>query len=223
MSYDDANSSSSMAGKLTREPSQNDPLKMQQFAAHQTPIMYNQPTIRASSQSTAQVSTRSDYNSLPPPPPPEKKLPLLTSSVDETAEMMMHTFISKCKKFPMDTNAVPANALIQTFALSSAWKQVVDLSSKVNDTKTSSAISVTTRLRLEGLYRLKMFDDLSSEAGNVLVAERARFVVMQKDSEAYIQCSNTMYALRLLLAEVKAMTGIYMYVLYMYIYIYEYK
>eukprot|EP00596_Hydrurales_sp_CCMP1899_P005610 CAMPEP_0119036770 /NCGR_PEP_ID=MMETSP1177-20130426/4707_1 /TAXON_ID=2985 /ORGANISM="Ochromonas sp, Strain CCMP1899" /LENGTH=415 /DNA_ID=CAMNT_0006997107 /DNA_START=66 /DNA_END=1310 /DNA_ORIENTATION=- len=208
MSYDDASSSSSMAGKLTRQPSENDPLKMQQFAAHRIPLM--QPAIR--SVSTTQVSARADYNSLPPPPPaPEKKLPLLTSSVDESAEMMMHTFISKCKKFPLDINAVPKNALVQTFALSSAWRQVADLSSKVDDTKTqtSSAISVTTRLRLEGLYRLKMFDDLSIEAGNVLATERARFALMgmQTHSEAYVQCSNTMYALRLLLAEVKAMTG----------------
>ena len=82
----------------------------------------------------------------------------------------------------------------------------MELSSRVIDSNTSSSISIASKLRLEGLFRLKMFDDLSFEAGNILAAERIKLVLLSTDGER-IQNQNRVYAMQLLLAEVKAMTG----------------
>ena len=82
----------------------------------------------------------------------------------------------------------------------------MELSSRVIDSNTSSSISIASKLRLEGLFRLKMFDDLSFEAGNILAAERIKLLLLSTDGER-IQNQNRVYAMQLLLAEVKAMTG----------------
>ena len=102
---------------------------------------------------------------------------------------------------------MPANLNgLQILARSSAWRHVIELSDRVIEANEATTISVATRLRLEGLFRLKMFDDLSHEAGQILAAERLKRLQHQP-AEDLIQNMNKIYAMQLLLAEVKAMTG----------------
>ena len=102
---------------------------------------------------------------------------------------------------------MPANLNgLQILARSSAWRHVIELSDRVIEANEATTISVATRLRLEGLFRLKMFDDLSHEAGQILAAERLKRPQHQP-AEDLIQNMNKIYAMQLLLAEVKAMTG----------------
>ena len=110
-------------------------------------------------------------------------------------------------KLPVNPSAVPADLNgLQTLARSSAWKHVVDLASKLNDSSNEATISLPTKLRLEGLFRLKMFDDLAFETVNILSAERMK-LLRHNDGVEALRNSNNIYAMQLLLSEVKAMTG----------------
>jgi hypothetical protein len=107
----------------------------------------------------------------------------------------------------VNPSAVPADLNgLQTLARSSAWKHVVGLASKINDSSKAITINLPTKLRLEGLFRLKMFDDLAFETTNLLSSERMKLLRNTDGAEA-IKSSNNIYAMQLLLSEVKAMTG----------------
>lgn len=125
------------------------------------------------------------------------------------------------RKFPLDPGSVPATvAGLEILAKSSAWRHVIELSNKITDINNSSTnndesiISIKTRLRLEGLFRLKMFDELSYEVGSILTAERARLKEKKERlqnqtsvKENEVPNNNTVYAMELLLVEVAVMTG----------------
>ena len=108
---------------------------------------------------------------------------------------------------PLDPSTVPATLDgLQVLARSHAWRHVVELSSRVADSRADCPISLGTKLRLEGLFRLKMFDDLSFEATNLLSALRTR-ILRDVDSDEAVRSSNNINAMRLLISEVKTMTG----------------
>lgn len=108
---------------------------------------------------------------------------------------------------PLDPSTVPATLDgLQVLARSHAWRHVVELSSRVADSRADCPISLGTKLRLEGLFRLKMFDDLSFEATNLLSALRTRSL-RDVDSDEAVRSSNNINAMRLLISEVKTMTG----------------
>jgi hypothetical protein len=108
---------------------------------------------------------------------------------------------------PLDPSTVPATLDgLQVLARSHAWRHVVELSSRVADSRAVCPVSLGTKLRLEGLFRLKMFDDLSFEATNLLSAERNR-ILRDVDSEETTRSSNNINTMRLLISEVKTMTG----------------
>lgn len=108
---------------------------------------------------------------------------------------------------PLDPSAIPATLDgLQVLARSHAWRHVVELSSRVNDSRATCQLSLGTKLRLEGLFRLKMFDDLSFEATNLLSAERAK-ILLDGDLDEAMRSSNNINAMRLLISEVKTMTG----------------
>lgn len=108
---------------------------------------------------------------------------------------------------PLDPSTVPATLDgLQVLARSHAWRHVVELSSRVADSRADCPISLGTKLRLEGLFRLKMFDDLSFEATNLLSAEKTRNL-RDFDFDELIRSNNDMNGMRLLISEVKAMTG----------------
>lgn len=108
---------------------------------------------------------------------------------------------------PLDPSTVPATLDgLQVLARSHAWRHVVELSSRVADSRADCPFSLGTKLRLEGLFRLKMFDDLSFEATNLLSALRTR-ILRDVDSDEAVRSSNNINAMRLLISEVKTMTG----------------
>ena len=111
------------------------------------------------------------------------------------------------RKFPLDPSAVPVNLNgLQILARSFAWKHVIELSNRVSDSNAESEISLATKLRLEGLFRLKMFDDLSSETSMLLSSLKNR-LMLETDIVESLQTRNSVYAMQLLLSETKAMTG----------------
>lgn len=111
------------------------------------------------------------------------------------------------RKAPLDLSSVPADINgLQILARSHAWRHLIELSSKVISGSTGSTAIAATRLRIEGLFRLKMFDELTFEAGNTLSAEKTK-LLRNLTPEEMIQNKNKVYAMQLLLAEIKAMTG----------------
>eukprot|EP01041_Mallomonas_annulata_P001936 gene1936-3756_t len=80
---------------------------------------------------------------------------------------------------PMNTDVVPQNIYgLSILAKSCMWKDVVELSSKLlreDPTSTSTTeyngISVFLKLRWEGLFHMKMFDELSSELSRIQTLE----------------------------------------------------
>lgn len=93
----------------------------------------------------------------------------------------------------------PDHAGLVALAEVHAWQGVVNLSSKLlfdNDIKDCN--DKVWHLRFEGLFRMKMYDELSVEAGNLLSREES------KSSGAN---HNMIASMKLLLYEVKVMTG----------------
>lgn len=167
-----------------------------------------------------------------------------TSSVPTEAEsldVMTASFLSRCRTLPLDPREVSEKeAGLLVFARASAWAHVVDLSENLLKGVDSdgSDFTLTLRLRLQGLYKLKMFDVLSNEASKILTSEEKIYYTKMKDlgrsdninssSSSSIVGSkgvgtsagaddasvggtssseDIIFSMRLLLADIKAMTG----------------
>lgn len=67
---------------------------------------------------------------------------------------------------------------VQLFARAHAWEHVVNASSKLitpdQPGHGGGVMSLVMKLRLEGLFKMKMFDELLFEASKILSAEEAR-------------------------------------------------
>jgi len=94
---------------------------------------------------------------------------------------------------------------LKTFAQASAWRYVVDLSEELLSASTTTSpvgqdgLSFVVRMRLEGLFRMKMFDELILEATKILQLERQS---LEKNGGLDVTT-----ALQLLLVEVLSLTG----------------
>ena len=108
----------------------------------------------------------------PPPPPAD-----LVTSIFGTVEDLTSIFQSDCSRQPLDPKGVSKNlGGMILLAKANMWRAVLETSSmfpfdpsnlknkQAVDPDTMSALS----LRFEALFRLKMFDELSSEAGKVI-------------------------------------------------------
>ena len=124
------------------------------------------------------------------------------SAASMSADNMLASFEGKCRISPINPSEVPDNYLgLQNLARCSAWKYVIE---RCSGSTTSQDYSAKL-IRLEALFRLKMFDDLSFEANNMLAHEKQRSNLPGQTNE--ITQSSLVISLQLLLAEVKAMTG----------------
>jgi len=113
-------------------------------------------------------------------------------------DVYLTAFLSQCRAPPLDLNHVTADvAGLTLLAQHSAWKHVVEVSARMLTTPTADPAFVM-RLRLEGLFRVKMFDELTVLATDILAAEEAKGPAADRGS---------VYGMRLLLAEIKTMTG----------------
>lgn len=94
-----------------------------------------------------------------------------------------------------------------TLAESSSWQGVVKLSAKLlyeQENLPGHLFSRVTGLRFEGLYRMKQYDELATEATSILTEEELK---MAAEGERYEFNYNTTVSMRLLLNDVKIMTG----------------
>jgi len=106
----------------------------------------------------------------------------------------------------------PTLAGLKTFAQASAWKYVVELSDKLLSAPGGAmlpsgqdGLSYVMRIRLEGLFRMKMFDELNHEVSKILESEAERLVQAQgKETDKSLDLTT---ALRLLLVEILSLTG----------------
>ena len=110
-------------------------------------------------------------------------------------------FLSKCRTVPLNPESVPCSlAGLKVFAQASAWKYVVEMSGKLlaqSESPTTFGLSFVLRTRFEGLFRMKMFDELTHEATKILEQEAAK---SNKNMDVVL-------ALRLLIAEILSLTG----------------
>jgi len=110
-------------------------------------------------------------------------------------------FLSKCRTVPLDPQSVPCSlAGLKVFAQASAWKHVVEMSGKLlaqSESSTENGLSFVLRTRFEGLFRMKMFDELTHEVTRILEQEAAK---SNKNMDVVL-------ALRLLIAEILSLTG----------------
>ncbi len=94
-----------------------------------------------------------------------------------------------------------------TFAATSSWQGVATLSSKLlfeKENLPEQHLSLITGLRFEALYRMKQYDELATEAASILAEEESRLAV---EGESNRFNYNTTVSMRLLLNDVKIMTG----------------
>ena len=102
---------------------------------------------------------------------------------------------------------------VQVFARAHAWEHVVHASSKLITADqpgfNGGILSLVMKLRLEALFRTKMFDELILEATKILAAEESRLIQFFTNDEVTILECDLLIAMKLLLSEVKALMGRY--------------
>lgn len=123
-----------------------------------------------------------------------------------------------CRTTPLDVNTVQLSIDgMQTFARHHAWSLVVNTSSKLlsrdqNIAYSGGTLTLVMKLRFEGLFRLKMFDELILEVNKIIIYEDLRLSQHIASSDftvnTVIDCDLSI-AMKLLLAEVKALMGRY--------------
>jgi hypothetical protein len=87
----------------------------------------------------------------------------------------------------------------------SAWQSIVKTSGIIlsEGNVPESVLAKVTGLRFEALYRMKMYDELSTEASSLLLSEENRMQAANDDKVNY----TVLVSMRLLLNDVKLMTG----------------
>jgi hypothetical protein len=141
----------------------------------------------------------------------------IVKSIITTNTYVFNLFVSSIR--PLDADIVSRNyAGLLTFAKNCAWKHVVDLSDELLKTdeykivpNTNANFNIVFRLRLRGLFHLKLFDDIASEVGKVLIAEEDYFRKNYSTDSAITSIGPSMnekiISLRLFLIELKIVTG----------------
>lgn len=133
--------------------------------------------------STHQQRKSSDAPLQFPPPPP------IVPKPRTDAAFFADKFFEECRVNPLDyRNCVPSNLVgMRMCAKSRCWKHVIDISSSILDGKSGLEYIVTSNklndgsskklvlspvlsLRLEGLFRLQMFDEVIEEIHNTITS-----------------------------------------------------
>mmetsp|Transcript_36274 Transcript_36274/g.67602 ORF Transcript_36274/g.67602 Transcript_36274/m.67602 type:complete len:433 (-) Transcript_36274:694-1992(-) len=159
--------------------------------------------------------------------PPEKKV----SPVD----MYTSQFISKISTPPINAALISRNISgLHILASCNAWKQVIELSFELMQGNTLNAyqdgqedLSVVFVMRMIGLFRLKLLDELQQDCSAVLAHEESKLLTLITGTEVVIEAEkgglgtfleyprppidtyrvDNIVSLQLLFAEVKVVTG----------------
>lgn len=157
-------------------------------------------------------------------------IPTSGASTASPVDMLLQNFLTCCRFLSMhflryrfvtcphccrvapQNNYVPDTVEgLQQVAAVGDWRSVVDISGKIVsdasfETFGNDVMDITLQLRFEGLFRMKLFDDLSLEISKVLSSEMKSV----KDAEVAERCSSGIYkivSLNVLLCEIKSLTG----------------
>jgi len=126
----------------------------------------------------------------------------------EILDTELKVFIGQCRKQALAVEEVQLTLEgLLTFAATSSWQGVATLSSKLlfeEENLPEQHLSLITGLRFEALYRMKQYDELATEAASILAEEESRLAA-EGESERFNY--NTTVSMRLLLNDVKIMTG----------------
>ena len=136
--------------------------------------------------SAASIAGESSRNDQPaPPPPPVVICPVMTPQHTLEAPYLSEQFLAECRLVPLASGAIPNNVTgMQMCAKVRAWKNVISISSHVlqgvsglelvlknnNSSERKYVLSLALQLRLEGLFRLKLFDELVEEISSTLTS-----------------------------------------------------
>ena len=129
-------------------------------------------------------------------------------STTDSFELFLNSFLSQCRSPPLDISRIGTDINgLKTLTRYSAWKYVVEMSQHVLSNANEADARFITQLRLEALFRIKAFDELTTMATELLMIEQKKVDSSAMISSPGTNPNPTMYAMRLLLAEVKTMTG----------------
>jgi hypothetical protein len=120
--------------------------------------------------------------------------------------------ISNTREKPIDLTSVPQSVMgLQMLANHFCWKQAVKLSSKLEAAEPvkNGALSQVTKLRLDALFRTRLFDELVMETNKIIMAEQQRIQSSATEGTIGDQSNDgdLILSMKLLQAEIKAIAG----------------
>lgn len=106
-----------------------------------------------------------------------------------TVDNMTEDFQSECSRRPVDASNVPKNLIgMKTLAKNNMWRAILETSAMfpfdaaclTNSRPIDEDVQQILSLRFEALFRLKMFDELSSEAVKIM----SQLALLEDDHDA---------------------------------------
>lgn len=149
-------------------------------------------------------------NNIPPPMSNVQKvsviqtpllLPQQTISPLATLEKLSTSFLAKCSVPPLNLTKVPKNLNgLDILVQCNAWKYCIDLVEPMitNSGDISSTSDILLKYKLQGLYRMKQFDNLLVEISKIIAHEES--LTNKANMDAVI-------SMKLLLADIKILTA----------------
>lgn len=128
-------------------------------------------------------------------------LPQQTASPVATLEKLSTAFLAKCVVTPLNLTKIPKNLNgLDILVQCNAWKYCVDLLEPMitSSGDASSASDILIKYKLQGLYRMKQFDNLLVEISKIIAHEEA----LKNNANM-----DTVISMKLLLADIKVLTG----------------
>lgn len=148
-------------------------------------------------------------------PPPIEKIEIKSAGIFGSVENLTRDFLQECTLSPIDPSSVPRNLNgMKKLAKHNIWRTVFDISESLSTDLSKRAFEFldtesifTISLRYESLFRLKMFDELSSELGKALSQISHLQDESGPDLTLNIQRDYIRVALTILFAETQFMIG----------------
>jgi hypothetical protein len=165
---------------------------------------------------TSMYNLTSPKISSPNPIPLQKSDSLagpLPPSLDRI-EILTQDFLKKCSSQPLDLHHISEDFDgMKMLAKSGCWKEAVKLSGRLlsaPESKTNvsaankSLLSPLHQLRFEGLFKLKLYDDLAQEVSSILSFHNCEQAINVTVSDPVY---DVVLSMKMLLIEIKMMTG----------------
>mmetsp|Transcript_32080 Transcript_32080/g.46239 ORF Transcript_32080/g.46239 Transcript_32080/m.46239 type:complete len:558 (-) Transcript_32080:59-1732(-) len=131
-------------------------------------------------------------------------------------DVLAENFIRTCRIQPIPLAAVPFDvAGLSILVSASAWSSVVSFTAKLCRNETpileNNKLNIVFQYRFEGLFRMKLYDDLLHEVGEILTDEELKLqshITTSVNKPSDLNNKHCLsFSLRLYIVEVKLMTG----------------